>query len=138
MTPLFSTIKKLALQTNEIKRQSAINQSYHIIHTFDLRQTLPKYFRTFLHKNSFLTIGLTDQSDYSIFHLLVRLFIHTVNANYNESNQRKTTCTFYIYKNKQLLNVFIYKKLDTSQKARQCASCFYIQKPRHFMLRNFS
>ena len=31
------TIRKLALQTNEIKIQRAINQSNRIIHTFDLR-----------------------------------------------------------------------------------------------------
>ena len=31
-----------------------------------------------MHKNAVLTIGLTDQSDYSICHLLVRLLIHTV------------------------------------------------------------
>ena len=54
-------IEKLALKYNEIKRYIAINQSYRIIHTFDLRQTLHKYLRTFLQKNAVLVIGLTDQ-----------------------------------------------------------------------------
>ena len=35
-------------------------------------------------------------------------------------------------------NVFIYKNPDTFQKARQFALRFYIQKARHFTLRNFS
>ena len=48
------------------KKKSTINQSYCIIHTFDLRRTLPKYLRTFLHKKAVLTIGLTDKSGYSI------------------------------------------------------------------------
>ena len=47
LTPLFFIIRKLALRTNEIKRQRAINQSNHIIHIFDLRRTLPKYLRIF-------------------------------------------------------------------------------------------
>ena len=59
-------IKKLAMQTNGKKIQSTINQSYCIIRTFDLCQTLPNYLRTFLHKNALFTIGLTDQSGYSI------------------------------------------------------------------------
>ena len=62
------------LQTNEIKRKSAINQSYRIIHTFFLRRTLPKYPRMFLHENAVLTIGLTDQSDYSICILIGQNF----------------------------------------------------------------
>ena len=69
------------LQTNEIKRYSAIDQSYCIVRTFDLRQTLPKYIITFWHKNAVLTIGLMDQSDYSIYHLLVRIFIPIVGNN---------------------------------------------------------
>ena len=82
LTPLFFTIKKLALRTNEIKICSTINQSYRIIHMFDLRRTLPlKYLRTFLHENAVLTIGLTDQSDYSICHFMVRLFIRTLVSN---------------------------------------------------------
>ena len=43
-----------------------MNQSYCIIRTFDIRRTLPKYLRTFLHENAVLMIGLTDQSGYSI------------------------------------------------------------------------
>ena len=45
---------------------------------FDLRRTLPKYLRTFLHENAVLVIGLTDQPDYSICHFMVIIFIHTV------------------------------------------------------------
>ena len=56
---------KIALKTNGIKKYKAINQSYHIIHTVDLRQTLPKYIITFFHENAVLMIGITDQSDYS-------------------------------------------------------------------------
>ena len=38
----------------------------------------------------------------------------------------------------ELREVFIYKKLDTSQKAKQSAIRFYIQKSGTFALRNFS
>ena len=52
---------------------------------------------------------------------------------------RKTTRTFlYTQKEKKLLNVFIYKKQDTFQKARQFPLHFYIQKAIHFTLRDFS
>ena len=78
LEPLVFTIKKLALRTNDIKIYSAIKQSYCIIHTFNLHWTLPKYLRTFLHGNVVLTIGLTDQSDYSIRHFMVRIFIRTL------------------------------------------------------------
>ena len=54
------------MRTNGIKIWSTINQSNCIIRTFDLRRTLPKYLRTFLHENAVLTIGLTDQLGYSI------------------------------------------------------------------------
>ena len=37
LTQLFSTIRKLALQNNRIKRERAINQSNCILHTFDFR-----------------------------------------------------------------------------------------------------
>ena len=87
---------------------STINQSYWIIRTFDLCQTLPNYLRTFLHENALLTIGLTDQSGYSIY--LV----------YGQS--------FHPYS--------IYKNLDTLQKARQSPLRFYIQKSWHFTLRD--
>ena len=46
-------------------------------------------------------------------------------------------CT-YIQKTKKLRNVFIYKNSDTFQKSRQFVSRFYIQKVRHFTLRDFS
>ena len=41
-------------------------------------------------------------------------------------------------KSKIYKNVFIYKKPETSQKVRQFLWRFYIQKFRHFALRNFS
>ena len=41
---------------------------------FDLCQTLQKYLRTFLNKNAFLKIGLTDQSGNSIFLLYGQSF----------------------------------------------------------------
>ena len=61
MKPLFFTIKKLPLRTNDKKRKSDINQSYCIILKFDLRRILPKYLRTFFHENAVMTIGLTEQ-----------------------------------------------------------------------------
>ena len=78
LTSFFLIIKKLKLKTNGIKRFSAINQSYRIVQMFELCRTLPKYLRTFLHKHAALTIGLTDQSDYSLCHFMIRLFICTV------------------------------------------------------------
>ena len=48
---------------------------------FELRQTLPKYLRTFLHENSVMIIGLADQSDYSKCHFMVRFFILKVADN---------------------------------------------------------
>ena len=66
------------MRTNGIKIYSTINQSYCIIRTFDLRRTLPKYLRNFLHENAVLTIGLTDQLGYSICLLSGQTFIHTV------------------------------------------------------------
>ena len=65
------------LRTHEIQIYSAINQSYFIIHMFDLRQTLEKYLRTFFHKNAVMMIGLMDQSDYSIYQFMVIIFIRT-------------------------------------------------------------
>ena len=45
---------------------------------------------------------------------------------------------FYMHKNqKQLRNVFIYKKSDTFQKARQFTLGFYIQKAIHLTLQEF-
>ena len=43
----------------------------------------------------------------------------------------------YIYKKLKRLYIFIYIKPDTLQKAGQFALRFYIQKSRHFMLRDF-
>ena len=43
----------------------------------------------------------------------------------------------YTQKSKTLQNVFIYKKPDTFQKARQFLLCFYIQKAIHLTLRDF-
>ena len=56
VTQLFFTIIKLALRGNGVKIQRPINQSNHNIHKFDLRQTLPKYLRTFLNKFEFLMV----------------------------------------------------------------------------------
>ena len=44
----------------------------------------------------------------------------------------------YKQKAKELRNIFIYKKLDTFQKARQFPLRFYIQKVIHFTLLDFS
>ena len=68
------TNKKRALRTNEMTRWSAINQSYRIIHTFGLRRTLPKYLRTFLHKNTVLMICLTEEAYYSICIIIGQTF----------------------------------------------------------------
>ena len=54
------------LKKKVICRKERVNQSYCIIRTFDFCRTLLKYLRTFLHENAVLTIGLTDQSGYSI------------------------------------------------------------------------
>ena len=75
---IFFMIKKIALRTNEINRYSAIEQSYCILHKFDVHRTLPKYLRIFLHENAVLMIGLTYQSYYSICHFMVRRFTLTV------------------------------------------------------------
>ena len=67
------SIKKTALRTNDIKIWRAINQSYRIIQTFNVRWT----WKNFSHKNAVLMMRLTDQS-YITCHVLVRLFILTV------------------------------------------------------------
>ena len=77
LTQLFLN-KKIALRTNEIKIYRAINQSYRIIQTFYVRRTLPKYLRTFLQKHLVLMMVITDQSYYSLCHLLAKTFILTV------------------------------------------------------------
>ena len=51
-------------------------------------------------------------------------------------SERQRAC-FYIQKAEKILNIFIYKKLDIIQKARQFPLSFYIQKAWHFTLRNF-
>ena len=43
----------------------------------------------------------------------------------------------YTQKTKKLPNVFIYKKADTFQKARQFALRYFIQKAIHLTLRDF-
>ena len=50
----------------------------------------------------------------------------------------RTTCTFlYTQKAKKTRNVFIFKKPDTFQKARQFPLRFYIPKAIHLTLRGF-
>ena len=62
-----------------------------------------------------------------------------MNENYNDCHHLKTTRRFlYTQKEKKLRNVFIYKKPDTFQKARQLPLCFNIEKAIHFTLRDFS
>ena len=97
LKPLFFRIIKLALRTNEIKRYRAINQSNLIIYTFDLRWTLLKYLRTFFHGNVVLMIGLTDQSDHSIFHFMVRFFICTVHKKARHFAKRNTICVTFLF-----------------------------------------
>ena len=63
-----------------------------------------------------------------------------INLNYNDSHQRKTTCTFlYIEKGKNCETfICICKKPDTFQKARQFPLRFYSQKSIHYTFRDFS
>ena len=65
-------------------------------------------------------------------------FIH-INENYNDFHQQNTMCTFlYIQKTKQIAKrLYTYKNPDTSQKSRQFLLRCYIQKARHFTLRDF-
>ena len=51
--------------------------------------------------------------------------------------EKQHSYLFMYPKIKKMQNVFIYKNPDTLQKERQFALFFYIQKPRHFMLRYF-
>ena len=60
-----------------------------------------------------------------------------MNENYDDCHHRKTKRTYIHKKQKQLRNVFIYKKIHTFQKARQFPLRFYIQKSIHLTLRNF-
>ena len=50
--------------------------------------------------------------------------------------ERQRAC-LYTQKAKKLRNIFIYKKPDTFQKARQFPLRFYIQKAIHLTLRDF-
>ena len=52
---------------------------------------------------------------------------------------KKQRARFYIYKTQKMRNVFIFlqKKPDTFQKARQFPVRFYSQKVVHLTLRNF-
>ena len=50
--------------------------------------------------------------------------------------ERQRAC-LYTKKAKKLLNVFIYKKPHTFQKARQFPLRFYLQKALYLMLRDF-
>ena len=60
-----------------------------------------------------------------------------MNENYDDCHHRKTTRTLIYTKSKKMRNVFIYKKSDTFQKARQFPLRFYIQKAIHLTLRDF-
>ena len=61
-----------------------------------------------------------------------------MNVNYDDCHHRNTASTFiYSQKAKKMPHIFIYKKQDTFQKARQFPLRFYIQKDLHLMLRDF-
>ena len=60
-----------------------------------------------------------------------------MNGNYYDCHHQKTTRTFKHKKQNKLRNIFICKKLDTFQKARQFPLRFFIQKPIHLTLRDF-
>ena len=60
-----------------------------------------------------------------------------MNENYDDCHHRKTTRTFLYTKSRKYRVVFIYKKLDTYQKARLFPVRFYIQKGIHLTLRDF-
>ena len=51
---------------------------------------------------------------------------------------KRKRARFYPQKTKKLRNVFIYKKLDTFQRARQFPLRFYIQKAINLTLRDFN
>ena len=57
----------------------------------------------------------------------------------NDSHKRKIMCTFIYTKNQKIeKRLYIYRKRDTFQKARQFALRFYSQKGIHFTLQDFS
>ena len=60
-----------------------------------------------------------------------------MNASCDGCHNRKTTREFIDKKQNQLRNVFIYKKPDTFQKAKQFSLRFCIQKAIHLTLRDF-
>ena len=60
-----------------------------------------------------------------------------MNENYNNCHHKKTTCMFIYIQKAKKCETFLYKKPDTFQKTGQFPSRFYIQKSRHFTLRNF-
>ena len=60
-----------------------------------------------------------------------------MNENYDDCHHRKTTRMFIYKKQKKMRNVFIYKKPDTFQKARQFPLRFLIQKAIHLTLWDF-
>ena len=56
----------------------------------------------------------------------------------NPISERQRASLYIYKKQKKCETFFIYKNLDTFQKARQFALRFNIQKARHFTLRDFS
>ena len=60
-----------------------------------------------------------------------------MNENFDDCHHRKTTRTFMYKKQKKLRNIFIFKKPDNFQKARQFPLFFLIQKAIHLTLRDF-
>ena len=58
-----------------------------------------------------------------------KIFLY-INVNYHDSYQLNTKCTFYINKKQKKCEtcMYIYKKPDTLEKARQFALHFYSQK----------
>ena len=63
-------------------------------------------------------------------------FLYT-NENDDDCHHRKTTRTFIYIKSKKIWKLFIYKKPDTFQKARQFPLRFFIQKAIHLTLRDY-
>ena len=59
-----------------------------------------------------------------------------MNENYIECHEQKTTCKLMYIEKEKSSKTFIYKKLDTFQKARQCPLRFYLEKAIHLTLRD--
>ena len=87
---------------------------------FDLNRTLLKYLRTFLQKNAVLMIGLTDQSDYSICHFMVIIFIHTVGCHLLYKLIVLLFDKKYLSKSSGKLSLYGYRSLQVSY------SCFLL------------